>query len=141
MSLLIGSVIRRHLKPTGRYSESTPTQEVVVPLDNIPSEERVIGWYKNPEPWDDVMIGFTEHSILNVEGGRVSRILFDDILGYDTPDEKSSSTGIVLRTRNGSHYLRFAGGSGTDLRYRDTFRLIAILRTILFANESQRDPR
>ena len=49
MALLMVSLIRRHMKQADSFTVCQERQSLPFVLDM--GDERVVGWYDNPEPW------------------------------------------------------------------------------------------
>jgi hypothetical protein len=136
MALALYSVVRRHMKHTGRYFE--PGGEPRSPkLPGLGPGESLIGWYENPDPWAHSIIVFTDQAIHSVEGEQIVRIATTDIVGHESPQSKSDVTGVRVRTRDGFRFLRAAGSFGPHGKYKDAFSLIMVLRVLA---AQQKDP-
>jgi len=136
MVLALYSVVRRHMKRTGRYFE--PGGEAKPPdLPGSDPGESLIGWYRNPEPWTDSVIVFTDKAIYSVEGGQVVRIAVADIVDYEYPKSKTDVTGVRVRTRDGFRFLRASGSFGPHGNQKDAFSLIMVLG-VLAAQQKKR---
>lgn len=133
MALLLYSVIRRHMRPTGRYTEHVVGAEAPIPFEMHP-DEVLLGWYKNPEPWGNCMIVFTDRSIYSSDKGQVVRIPLENILDYEAPASKTEVTGVRVRTPDGFRFLRAAGSFGPEGGQRDAFSLIQVIRAIARQN-------
>lgn len=129
MALVLYSVIRRHMKHTGRYFELNGSVEPPTGLPVLP-DEKLIGWYRNPEPWQDSLIVFTDGAIYGAEGGNVTRIPLSEITGYEFPKSKANPTGVRVRTRDGFRFLRAAGSFGSHGNQKDAFSLIMVILTL-----------
>jgi hypothetical protein len=100
MALLLYSVIRRHMKATGRYCE--PTEEREPPCTSeIRLDESLLGWYRNPDPWQKCVLLFTDKAIYSVDEWPTTRIAIEDIIDYEFPKPKTDVTGVRIRTRDG----------------------------------------
>ena len=136
MALAFYSVVRRHMKRTGRYFE--PGGETPPPdLPDLESGESLLGWYRNPEPWVDSVIVFTDKAIYSVEG-HVVRIALTDIIDYESPKSKTDVTGVRVQTRDGFRFLRASGSFGPHGNQKDAFSLIMVL-AVLAAQQKKPD--
>ncbi len=135
MALMLYSILRRNLKNTGRYFE--PSQESEQPRpDGLDEDEVLLGWYRNPEPWENCVLVFTDRAIYSVEPAKSFRLMLNDIEGYETPDSKSQLIGVRIRTSDGFRFLRVAGSTGADGKFRDAFGLITVIQAVLRSRTS-----
>jgi hypothetical protein len=111
VALVLYSVIRRHMKATGRYVEAKAGVQCPVADYTRPGEE-LLGWYQNPEPWHASFIVFTDKAIYSVEGLEIVRIGLTDLVGYEMPEKRVDVGGVRVRTRDGFRFLRIAGSHG-----------------------------
>ena len=133
MALALNSAIRRHMKRTGRYFEpgaSGGAPDIV----GLPSDESILGWYRNPEPWERCWILFTDKAIYSSDEGRVERIQLTEILDYEFPKSKIDVTGVRVRTRDGFRFLRASGSFGPEGNQKDAFSLIMVLGVLAGQN-------
>lgn len=138
MALALYSVVRRHMKRTGRYFE--PGGEANPPkLPGLKPGESLIGWYENPEPWAHSVIVFTDKAIYSVEGEQSVRIAVTDIVDYEFPKSKADVTGVRVRTRDGFRFLRASGSFGPHGSQKDAFSLIMVL-SVLAAQQKKQEP-
>jgi len=93
MRLNMSVLIRRHMKrsPTFVLCETVADLPVSV---SPGSDEAVVGWYENPSPWEDTVVVFTSLAIYVAEKGRIVRTPFEEILGYETPKDNLTVTGV-----------------------------------------------
>jgi hypothetical protein len=130
MALALYSVIRRHMKRTGRYFE--PGGSVDTPdVPGWPRGESVLGWYRNPEPWHDCLVVFTDVAVYSVGSGDVMRLPWSDIVDYETPPSKIDVDGVWVRTAAGRRFLRASGSFGPHGNQKDAFSLIAVLGVVI----------
>jgi hypothetical protein len=67
------SIVRRNMKLTGKFV--MPDEEHLAPTTpELISGESIIGWYRNPEPWQECLIVFTDKAIYSTEEGNVFRL-------------------------------------------------------------------
>jgi hypothetical protein len=126
------------MKRTGRYFELGGKAEAPI-IPDIPLGEGLLGWYRNPEPWDACTIIFTDKAIYSVDDGQIVRIAIADIIDYEFPKSKTEVTGVRVRTRDGFRFLRAAGSFGPEGNQKDAFCLIAVLA--LLAGQQLKGPR
>ncbi len=125
MALVLYSVLRRHMKPTGRYFE--PRADLPAPpVMGLPSGETVLGWYENPEPWQESLLIFTDNAIYSINGSEIVRIGIDEIVGYDMPSKTTDVTGVRVRTRDGFRFLRIAGSHRAKGKTKDALERIPV---------------
>ena len=147
MPLVLYSVIRRHMKATGRYLE--PSKGVECPVGaKISGDERLLGWYQNPEPWQNCFIAFTDKAIYNVEPREVVRLDLRNIVGIETPKKGTKMSGVRVRTPDGFRFLRIMGAHGVSGKVKasleriglggrtqnDVINLVQVLRVLVGAN-------
>ena len=132
MPVLVYSVVRRHMKRTSpgaftRYEEAgAPPLEVA-----LSPGETVVGWYRNPTPWEDALIIFTSEAFYVVDGGRVDRVAVADIIGYEDPKSKTDVTGVRVLTRDGFRFVRIAGSFGPSGNRKDAYSFIMVVRALI----------
>lgn len=131
MSLLFDSVVRRHMKPSNAFL--LPGQGESLPAVPLSGDEVIIGYYRNPPPWEQSFIVFTSSAIWTVEGARSHRIALTEIVGYEGPKSKEGTTGLRLRTEGGFHFVRIAGAHGPNGKYKDFIALEMIIRAVVMA--------
>ena len=130
MTLLFDSVVRRHMKDTSGFVLYADGAALPVAL-TLEGNEKLIGWYRNPAPWHDSVLLFTTNAIWTFDGNAAERLPLREIAGYESPQSKESATGIRIRFRDGFRFLRAAGASGPDNKYKDHLAILNILRAIL----------
>jgi hypothetical protein len=126
---IMGSVVLRHMKRSPHFLRGA----VALPagqLRLLPGEV-VIGTYENPPPWNECRLVFTDAAIIIVDGDQVVRILWDDIVDYETLDPSAPIDGVRLRTRKGREFARIAGSYGQEGKFKDAFNLAMVLRSLL----------
>ncbi|MBK8258198.1 MAG: hypothetical protein IPK82_36715 [Polyangiaceae bacterium] len=129
MALVFYSVVRRHMKHTGRYFE--PGGEATPPkLPDLEPSESLIGWYQNPEPWPHSAIVFTDKALYSVEADQIERIAVTDVIDYEFPKSKSDVTGVRVRTPEGFRFLRASGSFGPHGNCKDAFSLLMVLMVL-----------
>lgn len=132
MAFAISSVVRRHMKLTGRYRDAQlaplPFATTLVP------EERVLGWYQNPEPWEQSVLVFTTDAIHAIQPGHLVRVNLSDIVGYEYPPPGRPPVGVRVVTRDGFRFLRAAGSFGPSGAQLDALCLIQVLLAIIRRN-------
>jgi hypothetical protein len=112
------------------------TVELPVKLPLGPNES-VVGWYRNPAPWEHCLIIFTSEAFYLVDDERVDRIALGDIVDYETPRSKTDVTGVRMLTKDGFRFVRIAGCFGPHGNRKDAFSFIMILHTL--ANVNRKD--
>lgn len=132
MAIPVYSVVRRHMKRTspGAFTVYDGTVESPVNLALAPSES-IIGWYRNPPPWDDCVIVFTPEAFYLADSGRVDRIPISDIIGYESPKSKADVTGVRVLIKEGFHFVRIAGSFGPGGNQKDAYSFIMVVRALI----------
>jgi hypothetical protein len=130
MALLTDSVVRRHMKGTSGFTLCDEGTTLPVEFAMIEGES-VIGWYRNPAPWEGSMLVFTSSAIWTVEGKARERIALKDIVGYESPGTKDGVTGLRVRTSDGFRFMRAAGSYGPYGKYKDVIALMMVLRAVI----------
>jgi hypothetical protein len=130
MALLTYSVVRRHMKQTSGFMLFADGE---VPPATLPLLEResLIGWYRNPAPWENSLLVFTSSAIWTVDGAKAERIALKDIVGYEGPGSKDGVSGLRVVTKDGFRFMRVAGCHGPFGKYKDFIGLEMVLRAVL----------
>ncbi len=129
MTLLVASVVRRHLKNTRGFTLSEGDTKPPAELALAPGEA-LIGWYRNPPPWEHSLLVFTSEGIWTVDGAGGACLAWRDITDYESPGTNEGVTGIRVRTRDGFRLMRIAGAYGPDDKYKDFIGLVEIVRAV-----------
>ena len=131
MPALVYSIVRRHMKRTspGAFTEPGADSEVPVKLSLGP-EETIVGWYRNPAPWQQALIIFTSEAFYVVGEEGTDRIAVADIVGYEDPQSKSEVTGVRVLTRDGFRFVRIAGSFGPAGNRKDAYSFIMVVRAL-----------
>ncbi len=131
MPLLVGSVIRRHLRPTSGFRVAEPG---AVPPNGFHAAdgEDVIGWYIN-EPAGPLVVFTTIaiHVVSDAKDAKVETTPLDDLLDYELPASKRSAEGVFVRTPSGKRFLPMRGAHGVDGRFPDAWSLVQVLRVLV----------
>jgi hypothetical protein len=101
-----------------------------LPLSLDPGEV-LVGWYRNPPPWEATIVIFTSLAVYVAEDGRLTRTALEAIVDYQTPADKVSATGVRIRTADGFRFIRMAGRYGPDGKFGDVFNFINILHVLV----------
>jgi hypothetical protein len=101
-----------------------------VELSLSPSEA-IVGWYRNPAPWQDVFIVFTSEAFYLADGGQIDRIAVADIVGYEAPKSKTDVTGVRVLTKDGFRFVRIAGSFGPAGNQKDAYSFVMIVRALI----------
>ena len=132
MTVLVYSVVRRHMKHTSPGSFTRYEDGAVLPMELSPSpDETIIGWYRNPAPWQDAFIAFTSQALYIIEAGRIDRISVAEIVGYEDPKFKTEVTGVRILTKDGFRFVRIAGSFGPSGSQKDAYSFIMVLRALI----------
>jgi hypothetical protein len=129
-ALAMASLIRRQLRHAEAFVEGDGKRP---PFALDTEDERIVGWYNNPKPWDGTYVVFTTRAIQVSEGSSWMRIAFDDVVDYVLPSSKSDATGVRVVTRDGFRFIRFAGRSGPAGVHSDAFALVGLLHAFIGA--------
>ncbi|WP_433927082.1 hypothetical protein AB3662_29095 [Sorangium cellulosum] len=132
MALIMSSVISRHLKHAEAYVR---WEGQAIPVKFDCNGEEIVGWYRNPHPFDGEYVIFTTAAVYAWYVNGWVRVPFDEIVHYEVPDSKEESSGVRIRTRDGIRFIRFAGRSGPDGRFSDAFSLVGLLRVVVLVNK------
>jgi len=127
---IIRSLVRRHMRDTGAFTpaESTMHAPVVVNLD---LGEELIGWYRNPPPWEQEFVLFTTDAIICADTMGTVRIPISRIVDYDTPTKEPAPTQLWVRTRDETYRIRIAGSHGPQNRFKDIFSLTMLIQALI----------
>ncbi|MEZ4404807.1 MAG: hypothetical protein R3B06_32765 [Kofleriaceae bacterium] len=130
MTLMMPSLVRRHLKQSERFVRSEE-RDALPPGISIPPGEALVGWYRNPSPWDGDIVVFTDCALYSKGEGEGLRIAWDEIVDYETPKSKVDVTGVLIRTPGGVAFVRMAGAHGPEGKFKDVFGLVMLLNTLV----------
>jgi hypothetical protein len=114
-------------------------EQYPIPFPLDVGAESVVGWYKNPAPWEHTHIVFTEEAIYVFEAATRVRIGFGEIVGYELPESKTDSTGVHIRTKDGIRFVRIGGRSGPGGKFSDAFAFVGLLHAFLGAIRNKAD--
>ncbi len=141
MAVLVYSVVRRHMKRTSPGAFTRYEEGAVLPVDVSPGPgETIVGWYRNPAPWQDAFIVFTSEAFYVVDGGRIDRIAVADMIGCEDPKSKSDVTGVRVLTKDGFRFVRIAGSFGPSGNQKDAYSFIMVVRAVLPGEPEVRRP-
>jgi hypothetical protein len=131
MGVLVYSVVRRHMKHTspGAFTRFDGSTEVPAELSLAPGET-IVGWYRNPVPWQHCLIVFTSEAFYVVDGERTDRIAVSDIVGYEEPKSTRDVTGVRVLTKDGFRFVRIAGSFGPSGNQKDAYSFIMVVRAV-----------
>jgi hypothetical protein len=130
--VLVYSVVRRHMKKTSGHAFTVFDGVGPLPVElSLHPEEVVVGWYRNPPPWERYWIVFTSEAIYLVDEGQVDRIAVEDIVGYESPESKQDVTGVRVLTKDGFRFVRIAGCFGPNGNQRDAYSFIMVIRALV----------
>lgn len=132
MTALVYSVVRRHMKHTSPGSFTRHKEGAALPVDlSASADETVVGWYRNPAPWQDSLIIFTSKALYVGEAGQLERIAVSEVVGYEDPTSKAEVTGVRILTKAGFRFVRIAGSFGPSGNQKDAYSLIMVLRALI----------
>ena len=137
MAFALSSVIRRHMKRTTRYFEPDGVAQVPA-VTGMSHGDEILGWYRNPSPWENSVIVFTDKAIYSMDGEVVARTDIQEIIDYNLPKSKVEVTGLRVRTRDGFRFLRASGSFGPRENFKDAFCLIQVIRAIARRNHIEK---
>src|SRR5262249_39927842 len=118
MSLNTPSLVRRHMKRSPTFIPCDDLASLPLPLSLAPGEV-LVGWYRNPPPWQTTIIIFTSLAVYVAEDGCLTRTALDEIIEYETPVDKVNVTGVRIRTAGGFRFIRMAGRYGPHGEFGD----------------------
>jgi hypothetical protein len=128
---LVESLVRRHMKLTSEGSFTRyPSDKPVPPHGELPADESLLGWYRNPAPWEDSVIMFTTRALIFVNGESHDRVPLEDIVDYELPQSKTDVTGVRIRTQSGFRFVRVAGRFEPPSNVKDAFIFVGFLQAI-----------
>ena len=135
MAVLVYSIVRRHMKRAapGAFTVFSENEDPPVKLSLAP-EESLIGWYRNPPPWEHYLVVFTSEALYLVDGEQVERLAIKNIIGYARPRSKRDVTGVRVLTKDGFRFVRIAGHCGPEGNQRDAFSFISVIRGLVPGN-------
>lgn len=91
----------------------------------------MVGWYRNPAPWEQYLIVFTSEALYLVDEGRIDRVPIRDLVGYESPKSKADVTGVRLLTTDGFRFVRVAGSFGPNGNQKDAYSFIMAIRALI----------
>jgi hypothetical protein len=128
------------MKQTSEGSFSSSTEELG-PLGGglaLEGGETLVGVYRNPPPWADESVVFSSDALYVVDGRGVTRVPLRELVGYDSPESKSELSGVRIRTKNSSVFVRVGGSYGPKGMQKDVFSFIMVLRGLLPSEPERR---
>ncbi len=139
MGVVVYSVVRRYMTHTspGTFTRFDGSQELPVKISLTPGDA-IVGWYRNPPPWERYFVVFTQEAIYVVDDERVERIAVTDIVGYESPKSKTDITGLRVLTRDGFRFVRISGSFGPGGSHKDAFSFFSVIRAIAHGNRVSR---
>lgn len=126
---IMASVILRNM----RGSPSFVRGGALLPEEQrlrLQSSEVVVGTYQNPGPGGCLLV-FTDSAISIIDGEQLTRIVWADIVGYESPKTGGQSEGVNVQTRDGTHFVPISGSYGPESKFRDALNLAMVLRSLL----------
>ena len=132
MAALVYSIVRRHMKRTspGAFTDQQAGGEVPTKL-SLAADETIVGWYRNPAPWQQNLIIFTSEAFYVVDGERTDRIAIADIVGCEDPKSKADVTGLRVLTKDGFRFVRVAGSFGPSGNQKDAYSFLMVVRALI----------
>jgi|ERR1044071_818029 hypothetical protein len=128
---IIASVILRSMKGSPNFVRGDLRVPGAMRL-HLGSDEVVVGTYQNPEPGERYLIVFTDVAINVLEGEQlVRRILWTDVVDYESPKTDLKIEGLKLQTTNDTYVVPIAGSFGPESRFKDAFNLAMVFRSLL----------
>ena len=113
--------------PTFNRGEALPELPLQLELD---PRETVIGWYRNPAPWEDHVLVFSDAALYSLAPSEFIRLAWKDVMGYQSPESKIDLSGVRVRTPEGFCFVRIAGSHGPEGKFKDAFGLMMVLRAM-----------
>lgn len=130
MTVDVASLVRRHMRQTSAFTRAEPTRTAPVNVHPEAGEE-LVGWYRNPPPWDAIVVLFTTLAIHVCEHERTMRVPLEGIVDFEMPASVAEATGLRIRTRDGFRFVRMAGAYGPDNKCKDVFSLTRLLQVLV----------
>lgn len=132
MGVPVYSVVRRHMKRTSDRAFTVFDGSEPLPLElSLAPGESVVGWYRNPAPWERNLIVFTSEALYLVDDARIDRVGIKDLVGYESPHSKAEVTGVRLLTTDGFRFVRVAGSFGPNGNQKDAYSFIMVVRALI----------
>jgi hypothetical protein len=131
MTIPFYSIVRRHMKRTSPGSFVSVVDASMLPAGVIQPGESLVGLYRNPPPWEQTLIAFTDNALYIIDEQRSERIGVEDIVDYERPTSKTDVTGVRVLTRDGFRFVRVAGQFGPNGNQKDAFSFTMLLRALL----------
>jgi len=132
IAVLVYSVVRRHMKRTSPGAFTMNDGKTAPPVTvELGPDEALVGWYRNPPPWENSVILFTSSALHVSDGDRIDRVAVEDIVGYQDPKSKSDVTGVRVLTKNGFRFVRIAGSFGPNGNQKDAYSFIMLVRALV----------
>lgn len=129
MSGIFYSLVRRHMKLTSPEAFTKAEPDTVMPVDlQLAPTESVVGWYRNPLPWDTTLIVFTTEGFYLCDPEGTQRVMAKDIVDYQRPESKETVDGVTVITNDGPIFVRVAGTFGPNGQQKDAYSFIMMLR-------------
>jgi len=135
MALVVYSVVKRHMKRTSPNAFTVFDGKTQLPMKlSLGPAESLIGWYRNPPPWENCLIVFTSAALYLLDGENVDRVLLSDLVGYEDPKSKTDISGVRLLTKDGFRFVRIAGCFGPNGNRKDAYSFIMVVRAVVPGN-------
>ena len=122
MAVLVYSVVNRHMKRTspGAFTRFAGAARVPADVKLVPGET-IVGWYRNPSPWEQCLIVFTSHAFYYLEqlAGPIAAVSGHLLKGPGDPRGGDTRNLLALRMASGATAAVCVNnqaplGSGTD---------------------------
>lgn len=134
MSLNTTSLIRRHMKRSPTFIACDDLTSLPLPL-SLDAGEALVGWYRNPPPWESTIVIFTSLAVYVAESESITRTALEAIVEYETPPDKAGVTGVRIRTADGFRFVRMAGRYGPNGKFGDVFNFIMVLQALVLRSK------
>ena len=128
MTLLTGSLIRRHLRNLPSFHPLNGSERFER-YERQPNEE-LIGWYQ--PSGDENCLVFTSDAIVVIHRDSVGRIPLNAIVEYELPKTKTAVQAVEVRLADQTRRsIPISGVHGAGGRYSDAWSLVQILHMLV----------
>jgi hypothetical protein len=128
---IVASVILRSMRGSPNFERGDARAPGAL-RRHLGPDETVVGTYQAPEAGDVCLVVLTDVAINILEGDQlVRRIIWSDVIDYESPKTDSRTQGVNLQTRDGSYHVPIAGSYGPEGKFKDAFNFAMVFRSLL----------
>lgn len=125
-----GSVILRHMRDAGGFVRAAP--DLAAPLEvALGDGEVVVGWFRNPPPFAEHVIVFTDAAMLAGTPASHRRIGYAEIRSIAYPRKTPNDWQLALETTGGLAALVIGGATRPGSNALNAYCLAAALRCLI----------